>query len=73
MMLPAEFVVRIELAANVIAVNTWEARVEVPIVETSPLLPRNVKPCDGPVMFRVPTESKVDDAFANDEYAVDEE
>ena len=36
MMLPLEFVVRIELAAKVVAENTCDARVEVETVETRP-------------------------------------
>mgnify|MGYP003394591911 CR=1 FL=1 len=40
-MFPAELVVRIEFGANVVAVNTCEARVEVETVPTSPLDPTN--------------------------------
>ena len=43
-MLPAALVVRIELAAKVVALNTCEARVDVDTVCVSPLLPWYVNP-----------------------------
>ncbi len=46
MMFPEVSVVRIEFGENVVAVNICEASVDVEIVDTSPLVPVNAKPCD---------------------------
>ena len=61
--LPDELVVMIELAANVVAENTWDASVDVDTVDTRPLVPMNEYPCvrDG----RNRDEENVDDAVEN--------
>ena len=65
--LPAEFVVIIELGANVVAENTCDASVEVDTVLTCPLVPVYAYPCDGPVRFSVPILARVVDELKNDE------
>ena len=61
--LPDELVVIIELAANVVALNTCDASVDVEIDNTNPFEPRYVKPCnrDG----KKNADPNVDDAVEN--------
>lgn len=49
MMFPAEFVVRMELGENVVAVNTCDERVDVETTPNSPFDPTNPYPCPEPM------------------------